>query len=80
MAEGDCLVELILVSIDFIEYYKIFEQNYNERLKHYMSRIYPYHYEQYAELTQQKLLFWNYIVFNDNYIGSVWLEKKHRMI
>lgn len=70
------MIDLIPVNNDSIKFYKNFERNYNVSLKHYMSRIYPHNYEHYEKLTQQKQLFWNYIVFNNNYVGSAWLEKE----
>lgn len=41
-----------------------------------MSRIYPHHYERFEELMKRRQLFWNYIVLDNSYIGSVWLEKE----
>ncbi len=70
------MVELIPVCESNIKLYEMFERDYDNHLKRYLSRIYPRNHEQYADRIKHNLLFWNYIFVNQNNIGSVWLEKE----
>lgn len=55
------------ISDDNIKYYKEYEKRYEAYLKEYQSRIYP-------KQNAFKLC-WYHIKYDENYIGSVWLEK-----
>lgn len=70
------MVELIPIQENNTCLYEVFEKNYENYLKSYLSRIYPYHLEQYEERMKRNLLFWNYIYSEQDCIGSVWLEKE----
>ena len=59
--------ELEKINDDNIKYYKEYETRYDIHLKEFQSRIYPK-----QEAFQ---VCWYHIKYNDNYIGSVWLEK-----
>ena len=70
------MVELIPICENNIGLYEVFEKNYNNYLKSYLSRIYPHHHEQFKDRMKCNLLFWSYIFSDKNCIGSVWLEKE----
>jgi len=68
-------LQLIPIKIDNIDFYLSFEKSYKENLYIYQSRIYPKDYKKYQQLFDESRLSWFYIVFEEKYIGSVWLEK-----
>ena len=63
---------LIPITKDNIKSYAKFEKCYDEKLSQYQSRIHPYNY---IVNMETDLLNWYYIVANEKYIGSIWLEK-----
>jgi RimJ/RimL family protein N-acetyltransferase len=63
---------LIPITKDNIKIYTQFEKCYDEKLSQYQSRIYP---NNYIVNMETNLLNWYYIVADEKYIGSIWLEK-----
>ena len=62
------MFELEKISEDNLFLYKEYEKAYETDLKDYQSRIYP-------SETAEKLC-WYHIKYDNNFIGSVWLEKE----
>lgn len=69
------MIQLIPVDNSTISRYRLFEQEYENRLSRYTSRIHPHRHERYEDLTKQGMLFWRLICCEGQYVGSVWLEK-----
>ncbi|WP_069998945.1 GNAT family N-acetyltransferase [Cellulosilyticum sp. I15G10I2] len=74
------MLELIPVCNENMHYYSDFKKYYDDYLKDYQSRIHPHNYNEYSDLISKGLLSWKYIVYNKQYVGSIWLEKEtHEM-
>jgi RimJ/RimL family protein N-acetyltransferase len=68
-------IQIVHIDNGNIDNYIIFERLYEESLQAYQSRIHPRCHEDYQQLFEENMLLWYYIVYDDKYIGSVWLEK-----
>ena len=71
------MTEAILVPInkDNISEYVNFENEYDNNLKEYQTRIHPNNHQDFHRLIAEKLLVWYYIEVDNKLIGSIWLEK-----
>lgn len=69
------LVSFISIEDDNLYLYQEFETEYDLRLKAYQSRIYPNNYTDYKKLMHNNMLAWSYILYENKYIGSIWIEK-----
>ena len=71
------MISFLPITKDNVHLYCGFNRAFKEDLINFQSRIYPENSDFFTVLIEKGLLKWDYILFDDNIIGAIWLEREH---
>ena len=71
------MTDFLPIDKDNVHLYCDFAAIYETDLKNFQSRIYPENSDFFVPLKQKGQLSWDYILYNNDIIGAIWLEREH---
>ncbi len=74
------MLDFVDITKDNVHWYCRFDDDFEQDLHYFMSRIYPKNSDFFVPLIEQGLLKWSYLFYGGKIIGAIWLEKEHRSL
>lgn len=71
------MTDFLPIDKDNVHLYCDFAKVFETDLKKFQSRIYPENSDFFIPLKERGQLSWDYILYDDEIIGAIWLERDH---